>query len=313
MERDDLRAYVRTVTRILISAGQGWRTSLEVVGPWRVGAAFAAMALVLAGCDRPYTTDAPVGAPADRGGYLPPPTLTAAARDSDGETALSGLAPAGTEVRLRDPDGAAYSATADRDGSWAVRLPPSAEPHMFSFEGALDDRVLHAEGAILVLPAPGPPAMLTRAGFGALPLGGSGRSDGGLRILSIDEDGGGGGAVSGYAAPRAPARLVLDNVAVGMGEADDQGRFTLLDLSARTPFSPGPHVIRVESRSAAVQGALTVERSPPLGAAPFVAARTPSGWRVDWRIPGGGQQTTLVFDLPNSPAAPVPPKPRTTP
>lgn len=306
MEWGGGRAYVRTVTRILRSMGQGWSASPLGGGSVFTCAALAAGALLLNACERPSVADAPAIAPTDKGGYVAPPALTAAARDGDGETELSGLAPVGAEVRLRDPDGAAYSATADRDGSWAVRLPPSASPRMFAFEGALDDRLLHAEGAILVLPAPGPPALLTRAGVGALPVSTGG---GGLSILSIDEDGAGGGAVSGYAAPRAPVRLVLDDVAVGVGEADDQGRFTLLDLSARTPFSPGSHVIRVESRNAAVQGALVVEGPRALGDQPFAATRTANGWRIDWRIPGGGQQATLVFDLPSRPAPRAVPPP----
>ena len=36
----------------------------------------------------------------------------------------------------------------------------------------------------------------------------------------------------------------------------------------------------------------------PLGAAAVRSSRTPAGWRVDWAVPGGGVQSTLVLDHP---------------
>ncbi len=278
----------------------------------RVGALALAGGLALAGCHGAPTEHAPAKAVEDPSGYLSPPTLTAAARDEAGGVTLMGAAPPKTEVRLRDPDGSAYSATADDDGVWETHLSPSIAPRMFAFDGELSGRLLHGEGAILALPAPGPPIVLTRAGYGAYPIvqappppvGGP------VRILAIDYDGAGGGSVSGLAAPGAPVRFVLDGVAVGVGEADAHGRFTVMDLNVGAPFHPGPHAIRIESRSVAVEGDLTVTPPAQLGDAPFLANRQAGAWRIDWLVPGGGQQTTVVFDLPPaSPAAPEGPKP----
>ncbi len=166
---------------------------------------------------------------------------------------------------------------------------------MFAFEGELSGRIVHADGAVLALPPPGPAAVLMRAGYGAAPIG----TGGAPRLSAIDYDGAG-GSVSGVAAPRAPVRLVLDGRPVGAGQADDGGRFSVLDLAARAPFGPGPHTVRIESPAGALQGKLVVSPSELPDDAPFRARREADRWRVDWRIPGGGVQTTLVFDVPEA-------------
>ncbi len=258
-------------------------------------AAIALTALALAACQKPA---AQTGAAApDPSGYLSPPTLVSATRDAAGGVVFSGRAPAEVEVRLRDPGGTAFSATANDDGDWSMQLPPSAAPRMFAFEGELSGRSLHGEGAILALPAPAPVAVLARAGYGALPIG---EQAGPLRITAIDYDGAGGGSVSGVSAPGKPVRLVLDGQPAGVGQADRDGRFTVLDLNTRTPMRPGAHTVRIESPSGAVQGPLTVTPAGNLGGEAFLAVREGDGWRTDWRTPGGGTQTTVVFGAPSA-------------
>ena len=262
-------------------------------------------ALALTACQKPAGQDGPEAA-ADPSSYLPPPLVMGAAREANGAVTLSGEAPGGAEVRLREPSGGAFSATADDDGDWSMRLPPSDTPRMFAFEADLSGRLIHGEGAVMTLPAPGPVAMLARAGYGALPIG---QKPGALRIMAVDYDGAGGGSISGVATPRTPVRFVLDGQPVGAGQADDEGRFALLDLSvtgldarARQLLSAGSHTVRVESPSGAVQDQLVVARAKDLGGEVFRAEREADAWRTDWRTPGGGVQTTLVFA-----ATPTPP------
>ncbi len=277
-------------------AARGCRTA-------RATGALLVAILALAACQKSAAERNDADAPADPAGYLPPPTLLAATRDASGGLAFSGEAPASTEVRLRDPAGAAFSATANDDGNWSMQLPPSDAPRMFAFEGEISGRVLHGEGAIIALPAPAPVAVLARACYGALTIG---ASPGPLRIVAVDYDGAGGGSVSGVAAARSPVRLVLDGQPVGIGQADDQGRFAVLDVNARKPFGQGAHIVRVEGPSSAVQGQLTVSRAKDLGGDVFRAVREASAWRTDWRIPGGGVQTTLVFDAETAASPPAP-------
>jgi hypothetical protein len=280
------------------------RSSVRAAGRCLIFLAIMTSTLALAGCHKSagQATAVAANALSDPSGYLDPPTVVGASRGGSGMVVLSGSAPPGAEVRLRAPEGGAFSATANDDGAWSIQLPPAPAPRMFAFEAELAGRVVHAEGAILTLPSPGPVAVMTRAGYGALVIG-EGAAP--LRIATIDYDGGGGAAVSGVTAARAPVRLVLDDQAVGAGEADEHGRFTVLDLNARKPFSAGSHALRIESqvgsKAAAVQGGMSV--SPPaLGAAAvFNAERDADAWRINWRIPGGGLQSTVVFDSPSTP------------
>jgi hypothetical protein len=262
----------------------------------------AGLALVLvsqAACRRPSVPGAPSGG-TDLSGYLEPPAIEKATRDSRGVITLVGQAPAGAEVRLQQPDGGAFSATAGDDGTWSIALPASAAARMFSLEGEEAGRVIHGEGALVTLPAPGPPAVLARAGYGTLILG---QAPGPLRIGAIDYDGAGGGAISGVTERRAPVRFVLDDQPVGAGEADAAGRFTILDVSARKPLTPGVHTFRVETqtqgRTGAVEGRWPVTVAAAPGEAVFDAVRMNGAYRLDWRIPGGGMQTTVIFDAPS--------------
>jgi hypothetical protein len=292
-------AYVRrSPHRILVLPGEDKPHSTLRVTPRLTRLSVAALALpalALAACQKLAVHGEAGSAAVDPSAYLSPPTVTAAVRDGAGGLTLTGRAPAETEVRLRDPDGAAFSATAGDDGAWSIQLPPAATPRMFAFEGEVSGRPLHGEGALVALPAPGPAAMLARTGYGASPIG---VGPGPLSIDAIDYDGGGGGSVSGVTASNAPVRLLLDGQAVGMGQADGRGRFSILDLSARTPFSPGAHVVRIEGPSGAVQGQVVVSPHGGLGDAVFHAEREGGGWRIDWRTPGGGVQTLLTLGAP---------------
>jgi len=285
---------------------QGEGKSHSVIGVPFLAAARAlglacatATLLTLGACQKPAGEPAAANSTADVSGYLEPPVMTGAVREADGRVTLTGRAPIDTEVRLMAPGGGAFSATATAAGDWSIQLAASPEPRMFAFDGEIAGRVLHAEGAVLVLPSPGPAAVLMRAGYGAAPIGSGG---GPFRIEAIDYDGSGGVAVSGVAAPRAMLRFVLDGAPAGAGQADDKGRFTVLDMNTRTPMGQGAHTVRIEGQTTAVHGPLTIAAPTDLSDRAFASTRELDGWRIDWRIPGGGTQGTLVFDA----ASPAP-------
>jgi hypothetical protein len=123
-----------------------------------------------------------------------------------------------------------------------------------------------------------------------------------VRIQAIDYDGAGGGAVSGRAPAHAPVRLFIDGQTVGSSQADAGGAFTILDVNARAPLSPGPHTFRIEAswrgRVADAEGLWPVAPGLPPTGSLFRAQRESGAYRIDWRLPGGGFQTTVVFDLP---------------
>lgn len=164
---------------------------------------------------------------------------------------------------------------------------------MYAFSAAIGTRVLRAEGAVLLAPPPGPAALLVRAGYAALTVGGPERIP---RVVTLDYDVGGAAAVAGFASPRAEVRLSLDGRPAGLDQADVSGRFGV--LASNAPLAPGSRRLQVEANG--VRAELTAQVSPaaPLAGAPFRAIREAGAWRVDWAPSGGGVQTTLVFDEP---------------
>ena len=103
-------------------------------------------------------------------GYVAPPRFTAAARLGDGETEIVGRADPNSRVRLSSPDGAAYGATTDSRGAFSLAAAGGRQDGQAV--RALEDCKGRSAGAGrglfgAVIPEPGRPAVLLRAGVGA--------------------------------------------------------------------------------------------------------------------------------------------------
>lgn len=262
------------------------------------GALAVVLALTLAGCGRARTPPTLPASTASRPppatGYVAPPALTTA-RPAGNVLRLDGSAPGGSEVTLAAPDGRAFRARAGADGRWALSLPATAEPGLFALWAQAGPRTVRAEGAVLLLPEPGPPAVLVRAGFAALPLE---QGTSAPVISAVDYDVGGGAAVAGLARPMARVRLSIDGAAAGLGQADEVGRFAV--IAANRTLAPGVRRLQVETDAGRAEASAPVSAPAlPAGRA-YRAAREQGAWRIDWTPAGGGVQTTLVFDRPGA-------------
>jgi hypothetical protein len=222
--------------------------------------------------------------------YQPAPEVTAASLAKGGQIDLAGDAAPGAAVRLASPGGAAQFATADAEGRWTLSLPASPTPRLFSLSMSLGGPLVQAMGYIFVAPD-GRVARL-REGGGAEALA-PGRH--GLIPLTLDSDAKRAAALSGLAAPGDTVTLRVDGVERGTAAADKTGRFT---LSLNEPLDPGVHAFDLTSNAGEAQIQVTVDAPAALAKGPFASGRQGRAWRVDWTMPGGGEQTTLVFDLP---------------
>jgi hypothetical protein len=239
----------------------------------------------------PRTESAADGAEA---GYVPPPRLLAVARTPTVVT-LMGSATPKARVELTSPEGEAMAVQADPNGAWRLTLPAVTRPRMFALAARLQDhetssRLVHSEGALILIPKSGPPALLVRAGAGAQVF-----ASRAVRptLDALDYDPGGFSAAAGRARPGASVRLMMDGVLAGVGQADAGGRYSILAANRRLTF--GAHLAEVQSADGQDQRRFTI--SPP-GATLATAYKVdlePDGWRLEWAIPGGGVQTTLVF------------------
>ncbi len=222
-------------------------------------------------------------------GYLSPPTLTGIGTDRAGELVLTGFAPPGAMVTLNAPERDAFSTHADPKGVWRIKLAPVTRPRMFAFMAESEGRLVHAEGALLLMPHPGPAALLVRAGAGALVFD---RPSLAPTLDALDYDPGGSVAVAGRARPGATVRLTLDGAPAGSGQADKVGRYTILAANRRLPF--GPHAAAAQTAEGGTARRFDLT-APDSLTRPYQVQAESGAWRLEWAIPGGGVQTTLVF------------------
>ncbi|MDO8297874.1 MAG: hypothetical protein Q7T19_15725 [Caulobacter sp.] len=221
-------------------------------------------------------------------GYLTPPRVLAV-RAAQGGTALAGLAAPGARVRLGEPDGQLRYATADGSGLWTIVVPPSAGPRLFGLAMVVDGRTVQAEGYLALTPD-GRAAQL-RAGGGTLVLAPPSRRP---RILALDFDRDGAAMISGVGTVGAEIGLRLDRAAAGGSAIDRQGRFS---FALSRPMSSASHELEISGEGGEDVLVVATGRPDPLDR-PFRASRLAGAWRIDWMTPGGGAQTTLLFDAP---------------
>lgn len=220
--------------------------------------------------------------------YRSPPAVSSAAVVSPTRVAILGVADPGARVRLATPAGQAAFADTDGAGQWRILLGDSAGVRLFGLSMSDDHRVVQAQSYLAL--TPGAVAVQLRSGAGAVVLAPSG----GLSISALDFDRKGGAVVSGQARPGADVDVAVDGALRGHVIADPEGRYAL-DLDE--PLGPGDH--QFEAIAAGGRARVAARVLPPpsaLRAGPFEANRAEGAWRIVWVTPGGGEQTTLIFD-----------------
>jgi hypothetical protein len=221
-------------------------------------------------------------------GYAAPPTITGARRLTAGRLALAGSAAPAAKVRLASPTGEAMFATSDSAGDWRFVLPAAKGVRLFGLSAQIQGRPVQAEGYVAVTPS-GEAAQL-RAGSGAVPI--EARISG-PRILAADFDRKGGAVISGQGPAAGQLTMQVDSAAPAAVRADADGRFM---VALNEPLATGSHVLAVTGAGKRSETAMTVSPAEPPNPGPFRATPIPGGWRIDWRTPGGGVQSTVLFE-----------------
>jgi len=221
--------------------------------------------------------------------YRRPPAVTRVIAEPAGRIRLEGTADPDSRVRLATPFGESIFSKADAQGAWRLSLPPSGRLRLLSLSMVEEAGSIQAEGYLAV--APGLAAQL-RAGDGALLLTPP-RSA--LAVTALDLDRKGAAVVSGHAPPNAAVSLAVDGKAAGEAAADAKGVFTV-DLGE--PLTAGIHQIKVTAGALSAVSSADATPGDPPASGPFAAAPMGAGWRIVWMPPGGGLQTTLLFDAP---------------
>jgi hypothetical protein len=245
------------------------------------------VAALAAGCGKPpaRAPDRPEarGASDD---YAAPPAVTEVRATATGVT-VSGTAPAGVQVRLGAPGGAAEFTPADRQGRWRIALPASPDTRIFGLSEKARGRQVQAQGYVVV--GPQGRAALLRAGAGAVRL--DPQKPPALGALDFDHDGA--AVVSGTAAPGVLVFVRLDGRQVAEGRSDAAGRYS---VALPQPIPQGDHAIEAAGQGFSDVAEVEVSPAAPLVAGPMRSQFTKGGLRVDWMTPGGGTQSTLLLD-----------------
>ena len=262
----------------------------EERAPVKGGVIWVLAACAAAGaCSGSAPAHGPTGkAPPAPTAYLAPPAVTDARRTGSA-VLLSGTASAGAAIRLASPDGSALTGNADRKGAWRLTAPVGAAARLYSLSELSAGRLVRAIGYVAVLPAPGPAAAMLRPAASALVPGHAGAR--GLR--SLDYDASGAAMAAGRSAPGETVRLALDGEEAGADRADAAGDFS---ASLSHPLAPGQHVLGVSGQRLRASVGFAATRASQVATPPFDAQRVDGAWRVDWMAPGGGVQTTVLFD-----------------
>ncbi|MBX7248230.1 MAG: hypothetical protein K1X35_04175 [Caulobacteraceae bacterium] len=246
----------------------------------------AALAALLTACGRKPNPNAPAPpSEAEKAGYLPAPQVLTVEAAPDGAPVIRGKARPSGRIRATLPSGEAYGATADSQGRFELELPPGRSAVMVAISAEDAGRSTPAEGWLFVPPGDYARAVMLRAGAPSFAL-----SPASPLISVVDFDAAGAAGVSGRAGPGLEVRLTVDGTPAAQDRADENGAYTLR-LGPRS----GLHRLHAlaDGRSQERVVDFSPLAQPPTGA--FAVARVADGWRIDWRPPGGGAQTTYVF------------------
>lgn len=251
----------------------------------RLALAVAALCL-LAACGRTTTPKAAdAGAPeAVPAGYVAPPRITDITA-ANGQIEVAGQAAPRSTVRLATPAGQESLIKADGQGVWRLTAPTGSGPGLYGLSSRRGDRVVQAEGYVLITPSG--QGWLLRAGTGALRLG----QDAGPGVTAVDFDRQGAAVVSGRAAPQGGVSAWIDGRRVAEGRADETGE---VSLSLSEPLGPGSHDVKLFGDGLDSRLRFSADAAAPLTAGPFRIQGSPGGLRVDWMTPGGGVQSTIL-------------------
>jgi hypothetical protein len=219
-------------------------------------------------------------------GYAMAPVITAVAQGGPGTLIISGQGQPDGRVRFLYGQQRAIGVTADSDGRFSAELPASPEGSVYDLSTEDNGRLIHAEGRLFVPPGQPTKAVLLRPGTSSLPV-----VPQGLGIAVVDYDAAGALGITGRAGPKAALDVLVDGEIRAQPTAGADGTFTA--MTQIDPPGDAAQSVSLSADAASTSWKREISVTKP-GAGDRVTP-IPEGWRVDWTLPGGGTQTTLVF------------------
>lgn len=219
-------------------------------------------------------------------GYASAPIVTAVSQSGPGTVIVTGTALPDGRVRFLYGQ-RAIGVTADAKGRFNAELPAAPQGSVYDLSMEDAGRLMHAEGRLFVPPGQPAKAVLLRPGTPSLPV-----SAQGLGIAVVDFDSAGAISVTGRAGPNASLNVIVNEEVRAQPVADANGQFTA--MTQVPPPGDSQEAVHLAVQAGDTSWRREIMVSKAAGNGDHVTP-IPEGWRVDWKLPGGGMQTTLVF------------------
>jgi hypothetical protein len=223
-------------------------------------------------------------------GYAAAPVVTAVTQAAPGMIAVEGQALPDSRVRFqygKEEAPLRIGVTADSKGNFVAELPASPQGSVFDLFSMDDNgRMVHAEGRLFVPPDQPGKAVMMRPGMPSLPV--YSRTSG---LAVVDYDAAGAFAVAGRVAPHSSVNLTVGDQHF-QRNSDAQGYFNAVMQIPPPTDQVAPLNVQAEAGGAVWKRDIGISKAS--GESDQVTPM-PQGWRIDWKVPGGGLQTTLVF------------------
>lgn len=245
----------------------------------------SALAGLVACGEKPKTTET-TGA-MEAAGYWRAPEITGVDQVGSNIFVVTGQTIPNARVRFSYSGQRAVGVTSDSKGRFRAELPSSPEGGLFDLSTEDGGRSMHADGRLFI-PAGAPgKAVLMRPGAPSVTL----FNDFAV-VAVIDYDRAGALAIAGRVAPTTAIEVILNGEIRARTTSDDRGYYT-----ATTQIEPPLREETANTLSIMAGGKETIRNfNDSLSKTESDRiTRFEDGWRVDWILPGGGMQTTLVF------------------
>ncbi len=246
---------------------------------------FSALAGLAACKEKPKATEATSALEA--AGYWRAPEITGVDQTGSNMFVVTGQTIPNARVRFSYSGQRAVGVTSDSKGRFRAELPSGPDGGLFDLSTEDSGRSMHADGRLFI-PAGAPgKTVLMRPGAPSLAL-----FNDLTAVAVIDYDRAGAVAIAGRVAPTAAIEVVLNGEIRARTTSDDRGFYT-----ATTQIEPPDESEAANTLSVMAGGKEYVRnfKDSRINTDGDRITRFEDGWRVDWVLPGGGMQTTLVF------------------
>ena len=261
--------------------------TLTVITFKKTGLALCLSALAcLAACkEKPKATEATSAMEA--AGYWLAPEITGVDQTGSNIFVVTGQTIPNARVRFSYSGNRAVGVTSDSKGRFRAELPSGPNGGLFDLSTEDRGRSMHADGRLFI-PAGAPDkAVLMRPGSPSLAL-----FNDLAAVAVIDYDRAGALAIAGRVAPTTSIEVILNGEIRARTTSNDRGFYT-----ATTQIEPPVKAATDNTLSVIAGGKESVRNFSDslITVDGDRITRFEDGWRVDWVLPGGGMQTTLVF------------------